>query len=84
MRWIEAQRARPFFAYITPNAPHEPLISPGARYDQLYADKSAHGKPLTKRDIAYYAMISNIDENVGRLLAECVISVWNRRPWSSS
>lgn len=68
-RWMEDQRGHPFFAYITPNAPHEPLISPGPRYDRLYDGKRIGGKPLTARDVAFYAMISNIDENVGKLLA---------------
>jgi arylsulfatase len=68
--WIDEVRGgdQPFFAYITPNAPHSPLISPGKRYDDLYAGKSINGVPLKESDVAYYAMISNIDENVGRLL----------------
>ncbi len=70
--WIESQagEGRPFFAYITPNAPHSPLVSPGGKYDALYLGKSLHDKPLDPGAVAYYAMISNIDENVGRLLAK--------------
>ena len=66
LKWMDAQRggARPFFAYITPNAAHAPYISPGPAYDRLYA-----GKGLGKDGAAYYAMISNLDDNVGRLLA---------------
>jgi hypothetical protein len=32
LTWIDQRRhdERPFFAMITPNAPHEPLVSPGA------------------------------------------------------
>ena len=72
LAWIDRRRddEQPFFAVITPNAPHEPLVSPGADYDRLYAGKEINGKELTANDVAYYAMISNIDENVGRLLAK--------------
>lgn len=71
LKWMEARRGggAPFFAYITPNAPHGPLISPGAQYDRLYAGKQVEGKPLAEGDVAYYSMITNIDENVGKLLA---------------
>lgn len=68
--WIDqvSIEERPFFAYITPNAPHAPLVSPGERYEKLYAGKSLHGSPLSRDDVAYYAMITNIDENIGRLM----------------
>jgi arylsulfatase len=70
MRWIEAQsKGRgPFFAYITPNAPHAPLVSPGDPYDKLYAGKSIGEKRLDESAVAYFAMITNIDDNVGRLV----------------
>lgn len=66
MKWIDAQRGgpRPFFAYLAPNAPHDPFVSPGPQYDRLYA-----GKGLGRYTAPYYAMISNLDDNVGRLLA---------------
>jgi arylsulfatase len=69
-QWIDEVRSdsQPFFAYITPNAPHAPLISPGQRYDDLYAGKAIDGTTLSEDDVAYYAMITNIDENVGKLL----------------
>lgn len=70
--WIREQKAakKPFFAYITPNAPHGPLVSPGPKYDALYEGKSIDGKKLQPGDVAYYAMITNIDENIGKLLAD--------------
>ncbi|MBI3463536.1 MAG: arylsulfatase [Planctomycetes bacterium] len=70
-RWIDQQRTadKRFFAYITPNAPHGPLVSPGPRYDQLYEGKVINGTKLNEGDVAYYAMITNVDENVGKLLA---------------
>jgi len=72
LTWIDAQRqaAGSFFAYITPNAPHSPLVSPGPKYDRLYEGKSIGGRLLGTNDVAYYAMISNIDDNIGRLLAK--------------
>ncbi len=65
VKWIDAHRggSRPIFAYIAPNAPHDPFVSPGPEYDRLYA-----GKGLGKYTSPYYAMISNLDDNVGRLL----------------
>ena len=72
LRWMdpEQREGKPFFAYITPNAPHAPLVSPGPQYDQLYVGKEIFGKKLNDQAVAYYAMISNIDDNVGKLLAK--------------
>lgn len=71
IQWMDGRRkaGAPFFTYITPNAPHGPLISPGPDYDKLYEGKEIGGKKLGPNDVAYYAMISNIDDNVGKLLA---------------
>ncbi len=64
-RWIAAQAEarRPFFAYITPNAPHAPYVCP-EEWSKRY---EGHG--LKADDMAYYGMIENIDANVGRLVA---------------
>lgn len=64
MRWIEAMKSgQPLFAYITPNAPHGPLICP-ENYEAMYRDK-------VKPDAAkFLGMVANIDDNVGRLLAK--------------
>ena len=53
---------RPFFAYITPNAPHAPL-NVSEQYEKLYADK------VPKNTAKFFGMVHNIDENVGKLLA---------------
>jgi arylsulfatase len=68
-RWIAQKSAEdaPFFAYICTNAPHEPLISPGPDYDKAYAGRSMAGQPMDDRSVAYYSMITNIDENIGQL-----------------
>ena len=64
IRWIEATKgSQPLFAYITPNAPHGPLICP-ENYEAMYRDK-------VKPDVAkFLGMVTNIDDNVGRLLAK--------------
>lgn len=73
-KWISAKRddakKTPFFAYITPNAPHGPLVSPGPQYDKLYEGKEIGGKKMADGDVAYYSMITNIDENIGKLLGQ--------------
>ena len=56
-----AQRRRPFFAYIAPNAPHGPLHAPQRHLD-LYAGQD----PAIA---AFYGMITNIDDNVGKTRA---------------
>ncbi|MCE5328285.1 MAG: arylsulfatase [Planctomycetaceae bacterium] len=51
---------RPFFCYIAPNAPHGPLNVP-PRYIEPYRGK------VPDHRARFYAMIENIDENLGRL-----------------
>ncbi len=62
VRWIESVKGdRPFFAYISTNAPHQPLQVP-PEYEKLYAGRV--DPPVAK----FFGMIANIDDNVGRLL----------------
>jgi arylsulfatase A-like enzyme len=63
LRFIEASRDRPFFAYIPTNAPHSPWNVP-EKYSKPYRDQ---GVPEARA--RFYGMITNIDENLGRLLA---------------
>ncbi len=63
LRFIEANRERPFFAYIPTNAPHGPYLVADA-----YADPYRQ-KGVPEQQARFYGMITNIDENVGRLLA---------------
>jgi arylsulfatase A-like enzyme len=63
-KFIEQNRAKPFFCYVATNAPHDPL-NVDDKYVRPYADKGM--SPAMAR---FYGMISNIDENVGRLLAK--------------
>ncbi|MGQ9650925.1 MAG: arylsulfatase [Phycisphaerae bacterium] len=81
LKWMKdcVKRKRPFFAYIPTNAPHDPLHDiPQQIYEQYKAmDLSSvlptrdGGKP-TKEELdriaRIFAMITNIDENVGKLL----------------
>lgn len=64
MEWIEASHSDgPFFCYLPTNAPHAPLDVP-PEYEKLYADKA-------KPDVAkFFGMVTNIDDNVGKLLAK--------------
>jgi len=64
MRFIEENRDRPFFCYISTNAPHGPFnVDPA--YRDLYMDKT--DSELYAR---FLGMITNIDENFGRLRAK--------------
>jgi len=61
-RWIdERRRDEPFYCHIATNAPHGPLDCP-TEYRERYAD--------LPDDLAkFYGMVTNIDDNVGRLMA---------------
>lgn len=52
----------PYFAYITPNAPHGPMIAPD-NYKQRWLDAG-----WDKNTAGRYGMIENIDDNFGLLM----------------
>jgi sialate O-acetylesterase len=64
MAFIERHRSGPFFCYVPFNAPHSPMQAPAdlfEKYTQLgFEPKTA----------AVYAMVENLDANVGRMLAK--------------
>jgi arylsulfatase A-like enzyme len=63
--FIRAHKAEPFFCCITTNAPHGPYNVP-EKYRAMYTDLVP--KDGREDDRArFYGMITNIDENVGRL-----------------
>lgn len=62
IRFIETNARRPFFCYVSYNAPHSPYQVPDRYYDRFRA------KGLSERVSAFYGMCENIDDNVGRLL----------------
>lgn len=80
MGFLEENRNRPFFCYIAFNAPHTPLQVP-EKYYNIYRDTDPSSGfendnrpfPLMnekdKEDARrVYAMVTNIDDNIGRLL----------------
>jgi arylsulfatase len=79
LEFIEGNDSRPFFCYLSFNAPHTPLQVP-EEYYRIYADVDPStgfdAKELPdgmsekdKEDARkVYAMVSNIDHNVGRLM----------------
>jgi len=61
IRFIERNRKRPFFCYISTNAPHGPLnVDP--KYAKPYIEKG-----VPENMAKFYGMIENIDENLGVL-----------------
>lgn len=80
IEFIKENKDKPFFAYVSYNAPHTPLQVP-ARYMQMYdtADilpdlfpsRGSEMDEMTERDIEsarkIYAMVSNIDDNIRRI-----------------
>ena len=64
LAFIEANKDRPWFVYHATNAPHGPL-----QVDDKYVEpyrKMGLGENTAK----VYGMVTNLDENVGRLLAK--------------
>ncbi len=72
LQWMDQQRHRrkPFFALITPNAPHDPFVSPGADWVAPYLARG-----LTTNQASYYGMIAHADAQVGRLLDQ--LDAWH-------
>jgi arylsulfatase len=64
-QWMDKVRASraPFFAYIATNAPHEPLQCP-AEYIDRY-----RGRVPNENVAKFFGMVTNIDDNVGRLVS---------------
>ncbi|MBD1259897.1 arylsulfatase [Maribacter polysiphoniae] len=78
--FIEENHQQPFFCYLSFNAPHTPLQVPDSYYQRYKDIDPASGfdgdyRPfvaMSERDKEdarkVYAMVSNIDDNIGRLL----------------
>lgn len=62
MKFIEAERERPFFCYVSTNAPHGPYLV-ADEYRKRYLDAG-----IEEPRASFYGMIENIDDNMGRLL----------------
>ena len=74
--FIARHRARPFFCYLAPNAPHAPHVVPEA-FARPYADLARadpaaaafFGYPASDEMLRFYGMVGCIDHHVGRLRA---------------
>ncbi|HUT94041.1 MAG TPA: arylsulfatase [Thermoguttaceae bacterium] len=64
LRFIEKNQDRPFFVYLSTNAPHGPYLV-AEEYWKPYAEK---GVPDAMAH--FYGMITNIDENMGELVSK--------------
>ena len=64
MRFVEMNRDQPFFIYIPTNAPHSPYDVPESYIEPYRA------KGLNDKDARIYGMITNIDDNMGKLAAK--------------
>jgi len=62
MRFIRENKDRPFFCYLSTNAPHGPLNVP-VEYVDLYREMDQ----VPERVKRFYGMITNIDDNFHRL-----------------
>lgn len=69
--WIHQQleNKTPFFAYITPNAPHGPMIAP-EKYKKRWLDAGWDSSTAGR-----YGMIENIDDQFGLLMSK--LDEWN-------
>jgi arylsulfatase A-like enzyme len=76
MAFIEKNRGRPFFCYLSYNVPHSPFQAPADLYDKYYERlgvenlKRGNERLQAERTAAVYAMLENMDTNIGRLLEE--------------
>ncbi len=61
--FIEKHKETPFFCYLSLNAPHSPFNVP-EKYYEIYR----YNDNLLESQKRFYGMISNIDDNFGRLL----------------
>lgn len=62
MSFIEQNKAQPFFCYVPFNACHSPMQAPQDLFEKY---RTLGFEP---KDAAVYAMIENLDRNVGRIL----------------
>jgi arylsulfatase A-like enzyme len=69
LAWIRQNKNRPFFAYVSTNAPHSPFVAPDHKMDKF----SQYG--FDEKQQGFYGMIENIDENMGRLMSR--LKEWN-------
>ena len=61
MKYIEQNKDKPFFCYISANAPHLPYNVPKAYYDKY------KNEDIPEKLKKFYGMISNVDDNFKQL-----------------
>ncbi|MFI3267491.1 MAG: sulfatase-like hydrolase/transferase, partial [Rikenellaceae bacterium] len=66
MNFIEENKDKPFFCYISTNAPHGPF-NLTEEYYNVYESTEINGKPIDERLRRFYGMITNIDDNFKKL-----------------
>ncbi|MDN5216050.1 arylsulfatase [Fulvivirgaceae bacterium BMA12] len=82
IQFIQENREKPFFAYLSFNAPHTPLQLPQSYYDMYrqeeinpdyFRERDQYTHDMLDRDVEaarkVYGMVTNIDDNLGRLIA---------------
>ncbi|NJO01242.1 MAG: sulfatase-like hydrolase/transferase [Bacteroidia bacterium] len=62
IRFMQNSQSQPFFCYLPYNAPHTPLDVPDS-YLKKYTDQG-----LSERTARIYAMVANMDDNIGKLI----------------
>jgi arylsulfatase A-like enzyme len=62
MEFIERHKGKPFFCYVPFNACHSPMQAPQDLFEKY------RGLGFEPKDAAVYAMVENLDRNVGRML----------------
>jgi len=80
--FIEQNHIKPFFCYLSFNAPHTPLQVPGEYYNMYkdidpssgFENDSRPFQQMSEKDKEdarkVYAMVTNIDDNVGKVLTK--------------
>ncbi|MGE4490788.1 MAG: sulfatase-like hydrolase/transferase, partial [Kiritimatiellales bacterium] len=61
INWIKSQKNKPFFCYLASNAAHTPFYAP-EKYKRPFLEKGLHDDTA-----AFYGMIVNLDDNLGKL-----------------
>lgn len=61
IQFIKENKDQPFFCYLAPNAPHGPYNVPLEYYNKYKNEE------LTEHQKRFFGMISNIDDNFGKL-----------------
>ncbi|WNJ17626.1 arylsulfatase [Pontibacter sp. G13] len=73
LEFMTQESDQPFFTYLAFNTPHEPLLAPESyltHYDSLTQPETSWMKPQDYETAQkVYAMVENIDDQLGKLLA---------------